>query len=324
MIRSDGYDRTELERLQYRQGQTLLSRDGRDQAAIDSQLRWWHNRALHRAYGVAPAVAEALAVVHDTAAHAVTVGPGLAYDVFGRDLILARPRSVPDPVLTTIKDWTLVASWRACTSTTRISDLAGPCAPGGAPAELAEMAIAWQPSAQVTPRDGVFLAFWKAGQFTTEGRSGWARPLALPHMVSGSTISGATTWQSWPAESSEDYPLALGAQVDIDTSSAGFTTTPCYFAWLNGPEAWGPAVGNKMVLFFSHIEAETAVGFRFRLLMVGAQILNIPSGSSPTATSSDFGALLRLALRLQLSVYWLGIEPHRGVHRATLTGGPLQ
>ena len=41
----------ELQRLRYWQGQKLLSRDFRDQVSYESELRWWHNRALHNAYG---------------------------------------------------------------------------------------------------------------------------------------------------------------------------------------------------------------------------------------------------------------------------------
>src|SRR5262249_23851380 len=45
-------EQRDLERLRYWQGQMLRSRDFRDQAAQQAELRWWHNRALHNAYGV--------------------------------------------------------------------------------------------------------------------------------------------------------------------------------------------------------------------------------------------------------------------------------
>src|SRR5579864_1624026 len=43
----------ELERTRYWQGQLLKSGDLNGQVSTDLQLRWWHNRALHNAYGVA-------------------------------------------------------------------------------------------------------------------------------------------------------------------------------------------------------------------------------------------------------------------------------
>src|ERR1035438_517824 len=45
-------ERRELERLRYWQGQMLRSRDFRDDGAIEAQRRWWHNRALHAAFGI--------------------------------------------------------------------------------------------------------------------------------------------------------------------------------------------------------------------------------------------------------------------------------
>ena len=63
-------------RLRHGQGESLSGRDFSDQAAQDDQLRWWHNRALHRAYGVAQGLEVDLASEPGTA----VVSPGLAYD----------------------------------------------------------------------------------------------------------------------------------------------------------------------------------------------------------------------------------------------------
>ena len=55
-------DRLPFERLRYWQGQMLRSRDLNDQLALDMEMRSWHNRAIHEAFGivkgldVAPAV----------------------------------------------------------------------------------------------------------------------------------------------------------------------------------------------------------------------------------------------------------------------------
>src|SRR5262245_45150861 len=42
----------EPERFRYWQGQMLRSRDFNDQTARAAEMRWWHNRAIHRAFGV--------------------------------------------------------------------------------------------------------------------------------------------------------------------------------------------------------------------------------------------------------------------------------
>jgi hypothetical protein len=76
----------ELQRLRYTPGQDLLSRDFRDQGRFDEQLRWWHNRAMHGAFGVRAGLR--VQPVETAPQPRVEVSPGLAYDSFGRELIL--------------------------------------------------------------------------------------------------------------------------------------------------------------------------------------------------------------------------------------------
>src|SRR5439155_6053236 len=45
-------EKRNLERVRYWQGQMLRSRDFNDIHATEEQRRWWHNRALHDAYGI--------------------------------------------------------------------------------------------------------------------------------------------------------------------------------------------------------------------------------------------------------------------------------
>ena len=76
----------DIQRLRHVPRELLRSRDFRDQAAASEQLRWWHNRALHDAFGVASGMSAALAA--DAAS--VLVQPGVAYDRVGRELLSAR------------------------------------------------------------------------------------------------------------------------------------------------------------------------------------------------------------------------------------------
>ena len=96
----------EMQRLKYWQGQKLLSRDFRDQTSYEAQLRWWHNRALHNAYGVSYGFAVTLL---DTR---VRIDCGVAYDCYGRELVLQQPRELAllDPG-DDFKSTTLVASF---------------------------------------------------------------------------------------------------------------------------------------------------------------------------------------------------------------------
>jgi hypothetical protein len=143
-------DSTELERLRYRQGQRLRSRDFRDQAAIDAQMRWWHNRALHNAYGIARGLEATMS--SDGGTLVVQIASGVAYDCFGRELNVQQERTVRVPeaaenlaLLLRFKEW--------------LSDSAGRravCIPAScALVETAE--LVWMPSHGLTFKDGVVV-----------------------------------------------------------------------------------------------------------------------------------------------------------------------
>ena len=89
-------DRPDLERLLYWQGQMLRSRDFRDQVAIGDERRWWHNRAIHAANGVAVGMEVGLSG-NTFDGLSVTVGPGVAYDCFGREIVSMCENPVEKP-----------------------------------------------------------------------------------------------------------------------------------------------------------------------------------------------------------------------------------
>ena len=98
----------ELERLKYWQGQKLLSRDFRDQTSYEAQLRWWHNRALHNSYGVSYGFT---VTMHNGR---IQIDCGVAYDCYGRELILQAPREMalpPEPD-EKFESMTLLASFK--------------------------------------------------------------------------------------------------------------------------------------------------------------------------------------------------------------------
>ena len=103
----------EFDRLRFWQGQRLKAGDFRDQVMLEAQLRWWHNRAIHNTFGVRYGFQTKL-VLRDDVPEAVEVGCGLAYDCFGRELILQTVREIPLPVMndSTVNGMTLVASYK--------------------------------------------------------------------------------------------------------------------------------------------------------------------------------------------------------------------
>ncbi|MDQ2976071.1 MAG: hypothetical protein M3R69_11760 [Acidobacteriota bacterium] len=375
---------TEMQRLRYWQGQKLLSRDFRDQTSFEAQLRWWHNRALHNSYGVSYGLEVTLKVTR------VQVDCGVAYDCYGRELILQAPREIalaPAPT----EDFgsiTLLATFAAadrCISSKEILMGTVDCSSkrlqpwfqwkasrslelvDGVP--LAE--IRYEPSAPLEslPANVLFppvlaqkisydeerklliaiggLTASEAGAakllssdpafvsavdklVTGNERSAvlnarftprLARPFARPRIGSGATVRGDTAWELW-SEATVDptgvkYQADLGIQVTIDTSGAGFTEVPCYFAWLEGT-LWNQVHLNFFPVPITHIDRESRRRFRLRLWMpqivtvLGARIrfANVDPFAAQRKTgkrgfATDF---VNFARQQGLYVCWMGIQ----------------
>jgi hypothetical protein len=88
-----------------------------------------------------------------------------------------------------------------------------------------------------------------------------AKPLARPYLATGSTIPGSTAWGQWGLDE-EEGPVWL--ETVVDTSAAGFTRVPCYFATMDGLDLGLYAVGVRSVPLFTHIQDATPNSFRFR------------------------------------------------------------
>ena len=333
----------ELQRLRFWQGQKLLSRDFRDQVSYESELRWWHNRALHNAYGVSYGFQVTFDDTH------VEINCGVAYDCYGRELILQAPKrmAVPEPDKG-FERMTLVAGIAAADQhISRREVLMGTvdCSSNrmaptfqwkqsrccqfvdGVP--LAE--ISYEPAAPLeslppnvrfppSPDQKVYFDEEKGlliaiGGLTDEEEAELkklsddaaftaaidkllaadqrtpvlnayfvaqrARGLTRPRIGSGATVAGDTAWDLWTEiildRAGQKVPADLGVQVTVDTSGAGFTETPCYFAWLQGT-LWDQVHLNFFPVPIVHIDRETYRRFRFRLWMpsiialIGARI----------------------------------------------------
>jgi hypothetical protein len=326
----------EMQRLKFWQGQKLLSRDFRDQTSYEAQLRWWHNRALHNAYGVSYGFAVTLV---DTR---VRIDCGVAYDCYGRELILQAPRELAllDPT-DDFKSMTLVATFdgggRSISSKEILmgnvdcaSSRIGPSIEWKPSADfqfvdgvpLAE--ISYEPSAQLASLpanvqipaglaqrvfyDGERKLLIAIGGLSTtptndeapqlkslsndatyqaaidklvakDERSAVldahfivrrARGLTRPRLKSGATVPGDTAWELWTETiinpRGTKVEADLGIQVTIDTSGAGFTELPCYFAWVEGT-LWNQVHLNFFPVPIIHIDRETTRRFRLRLWM---------------------------------------------------------
>jgi hypothetical protein len=305
-------DQVEINRWRYWQGQELRSRDFRDQMMSEAQLRWWHNRALHNAFGVRYGLAVTPVILEDPMV-AVRVDCGVAYDCFGRELILqsARELPLPPPGSPPVSQILLI----------RYKDKLGATSarmPGDCATAPEQPEFLWKPSACVEISDGVPLAqlsydktkriFALDPHLTTPV----TRPLARPRIGSGATVPEGTAWERWSERVSganRDFSdVTAGYQVTIDTSAAGFNETPCYFAWLEGT-LWQAERSN--LAFFpvplTHIDQASPRQFRFRIWL--PSIATLLGARLRRANDQFEEEFINFARRQRLFVCWLGIEP---------------
>jgi hypothetical protein len=225
----------ELERVRYWQGQLLASGDLRTQIRSDAELRALHNRAIHRAYGIAIGLTPTLVEGK------LELTCGMAYDCDGRGLVVAQDRTIDLPAQMTGSP-TLVLS---CD-----------------PTDVCGVALSWKPAQDVNPAREVAITRLNLGpagaQIDPDFMRAVARPMARPRLATGTTIPGETAWKSWQVGDSE-----VGVEVVVDTSAAGYTRIPHYFA-----EAVAGKPTEDLVWFASMAEPSPK-SFKLQLLMRG-------------------------------------------------------
>jgi hypothetical protein len=141
---------------------------------------------------------------------------------------------------------------------------------GLTPADEAELKKLSDDPAFVTAIDKLVAADQRTPVLNAHFVQRRARALTRPRIGSGSTVPGDTSWDLWTEiildAAGQKVPADLGVQVTVDTSGAGFTETPCYFAWLQGT-LWDQVHLNFFPVPIVHIDRETYRRFRFRLWM---------------------------------------------------------
>jgi hypothetical protein len=226
-----------LQRITWRDGQALLSRDLRDQQQAADRLRHLHIRYLHRTWGIVEGLN-----VEAAANGTLLVAAGYALDIEGNELL--RPlsaRVTPPPEIVTATTMYLVLS-RAVP----VTDCAAPLAlaalcPGAAdPIPLEQGVLTFKRVAEVRPGTDVLLArilvtggaLASAVDTSVQRR---ATSTNVPHFWSDQTSTGQTGWS--------DVSGAAVPQITatVDMSDAGFIATPATFAQLAGAALPAPA-----------------------------------------------------------------------------------
>ena len=265
-MKADDPRALDLVRLRHVAGEMLLHRDFRDQVRADADLLDWHQRAVHAASGIVAGLAAADA---DDGV-SVDVSPGVAYDCYGRALLLPELRRI------------------------------GPSEGGGAMVLLLRRTargaaeLVWLPRECVHPRHGVAIAFRDAKGLRPVLRPPTTRVLAQPRMGSGVTPAGGTAWEPWSVADRRSERV-VGIQVRVDTRATGFADVPCYFAWLQWPGVGSARVAAEDFSAFGRqsVQLEAAEGFTFRVAVLRAEL-------------GDTDAVLAHSERMHVS--WLGIQ----------------
>ncbi|HSS95544.1 MAG TPA: hypothetical protein VLK33_00860 [Terriglobales bacterium] len=300
-------ERRKLGLVRYWQGQKLRSSDFNDIHSIEAQRRWWHNRALHNAYGIH----EGFLATADAGATAIRVQAGLAYDDSGRELILESDQVVPVPNISTDGNIVLFVGYREKIAQPRPQNLARAGCSNSTP-QFVE--FVWRKKDSCQSADGVPLAevkFLKGKRAPVTITLPSTRPLARPLLATGSTVAGNTAWELWTAgwAPTQRYRYqSYGVQTTIDTSAAGFTDEPCYFAWLEGP-AWSPQTRQIVPAIFPSIAEQSLNSFVFRLGLPPDNtgvVFALAWGTQTQRIGPEEFALF--AARQKLYVTWVGCQ----------------
>ena len=282
-----------LERIHWYEGSRLTRRDLAAVIEHEARMLELHVRSVHDTHGVALGLGVALA----PGARAVIVQPGLAYGCRGASVVLSAATTLDAPpasVTGSRFDLVLVAEQPAGACAQPQLDCNG--ARVRAPASLR-----WRAADDDAPCDcGIPDDAIELGRFVRSPAGVLAGPdntrrrivrgLVRPHVASGTTAAGALVWSQGASD----------LVASIDTSAAGFTTTPVYLAQIASPTPW---LGGLVAPFVSVGQASPT---RFTV--------HLSIAAKPPALVLLFA---QLDLAKELSITWTGVESAVGC-----TGGP--
>jgi hypothetical protein len=316
----------EIERFTYLEGQMMRAGDFLDIQRVADQRRWWHNRAVHNAYGIYQGF-EANAISASASKPAlIEVSPGLAYDCFGRELFLecvAIIQYLSKP-LAAGNVRTLLIRYKMPVSRRESDAVAAVCCFSNGRSSSGDIEFVWVDAPRTSPQEGVPVGMLRSadpaeGRFTRLITPPRRRPFSRPRLGTGSTIPGNTSWQPWDFAGPQDVfserlrlpPIEIGVQTTIDTSAAGFTDMPQYFAWLEGP-IFNSQTLQLVPALLPSIANESLDSFTFRLILMQSQPEIIFEAAHTIAprlqliqNSSDFADF---AQQQGLYVSWLGCQ----------------
>jgi len=315
-----------VERPSFFDGQALFATDLDGIAGLNRAMRWLHNRSLHQA-----GVGNGYAVAGRRGDREVRVQPGYALDALGREIVLLDTAELAVPPVAADRDGKAVV-FDVTVSYPSDDDLAeaesetrdGICRPRGVVRRRERPVVCWirlerapdgtlravDPAQDADIRAGMKIVLTRAAVRNckldadvsiTERRN--ARPPEQPHIACGRATVG---WARWEIPAAKPV-TALGIQVGVDTSAAGFRLVPSYSARVAYPrpvELHSNNGGGSTYAFDlpAFVEEPTATDFHCRVAFV-------PLGD--TGLNSDQLTQIVAQANAQPTgwpVVWMGVE----------------
>ncbi len=309
-----------FDQVTYRDGQLLSALDMGNDQQRDDRLRRLHMRYLHDTWGIAVGF-EVTQIIQteggiasvDSGGTGVSVGPGYAADHWGRDILLPNPPlSLSIPKVDGRASFVLTMSYQDDSAFRNRTELENVCLNSGFDLRHERPVFAWKrpaavrfgsqiPLVQINILDGIIQ-----GELDFRVRR-YTQPFVRPHMAWGATEKRRSGWKVWTGKDGNFLGLAekQGLEVKVDTSDAGFTKNPFYFAILDrsadekqNNSANSDAVDMESTLFLDGLRFITDAdreGFTYRIFQ--------PDSILPKPGEAEgFG----------WSLFWLGVEPVTG------------
>jgi hypothetical protein len=335
-----------VERQKFFNGQRLFAPDLQGLEEFNREMRWLHNRSLHQ-----PGIGNGFAISAGKGDREVSIGPGYAIDALGREIVLTRAQLEPiPPVAGDGKGgsafYDLTIAYPDDSELEEAETREGICQTRGVVRLREEPIFCW---VRMRFQDGRFTAEnlklskqieegmrlvlarveifeCKLAQKPSIAQRRSARPSAQPYIACGTTA--LDVWQ--PVESN---PANNSIKAEVDTSEAGFITTPCYSARIDrgeqadisGPLALpilviSDARPDRFTVTVTLFEAATGGGanlFSATALIAsslisskrGVNLAAIPEAESIlTRAAASVGDPLKYAKENQWRVVWMGVE----------------
>ena len=278
-----------FDRVTWRDGQMLAASDLTLQKKRADRLRWLHNLYVHGAADGNWGIVEGLTPALTTSGKHVTLTEGLAVDSLGRDLVVPRNVAIPVPPITGTR--LLAIRYQEDKAYRARRMLKAVCEGTPLDPRLELPLFAWLEPTDVEPGLDILIAAANINSGVAISpldsfiRS-FARPVQTAKLVSGVSMHYESPWVDGPAE-----PVSFWLETTVDTSAAGFNSTPLYFPALQR------SGGTLQVFQSPGLYIVDAQPRQFKLRMItGLKTFGLPNNASQ-------------AIQMQLDVAWVGFQP---------------